>query len=151
MNCEKEFEEQLYRATEATFEKMAFMEVMPSDTDLGCVTQSDFRSSRILFDAHIRGAVTMFLPLELLSEVFETLYNIPSEEQDSDMIRDLLGEITNTVVGNFLTLVVPDDVSYKMGIPQFDTSIDTAGELELMSYSYKIDDKIIKIELMQRN
>jgi hypothetical protein len=108
-------ERAIVAAVAETLENMTFMEAAPAQSG----AEGETLTAGLLIHAPFPAELRLTLPLTLLGKVAESVFALPAEELEAQVLRDLLAEILNTVAGRLLTAYLPPEQSYQLGLPEF--------------------------------
>lgn len=106
-------------AVAETLENMAFMEVVRDECPPSSLSV-EVLSARLAIHEPTAGEVHLTMPHSLLAQVAEAAYALPAEALEEQILRDLLAELLNTIAGRFLTLLLPPEQSYRLGLPELE-------------------------------
>lgn len=110
-------QELLHRATAETLEGMAFLEVLPAAADAPDLPQEPGWSASVPVLEPQRGEVELCLTAELADILAEDLIGPLVDTIDENLVRDALAELTNTLAGRLLNLIVPTARTFQLGLP----------------------------------
>lgn len=101
----------LTEAVTNTMEAMTFTAVDPAETPppAGLVC-------RIPVQEPFVGELQLALPWELAQELATAAFG--TEPDDPVLVQDALGEILNTIAGQFLCLLVKGEQDFRLGLPE---------------------------------
>jgi len=101
-----------------TFEKMAFVEVTEQSDELEQEIPSDAIWVSILIHDPLQGEIRLAIPQGLLTNMTADMFGIELSDVEEKQRQDIIAEILNTLAGLFMTNLLPDDQSYKLGLPE---------------------------------
>ena len=108
----------MFQAVSESIEDMAFMEVLPNKDASGPTGLSgDVIRASLPVQDPVQGEFVICLNKDLLINIAETVYGPMVDELRDQNLFDLLGEILNTVVGRFMSAIVPGDRTFRLGLP----------------------------------
>lgn len=116
----------LMRAVGTTLEQMVFMEVLASVEACSRKAGDDVWA---ILDIHkpFSGRMGLVMPAELVNNILDGVFTEPpafgeeppEEPSFTDQQReDTVAELLNTVAGQLLALLVPEDNTFKLGVPE---------------------------------
>ncbi|MHC4885830.1 MAG: chemotaxis protein CheX [Planctomycetota bacterium] len=122
--------ESLADAVAECFENMAFMEIQ-RNVDSGVNPSSGPAIwARVAVLTPFSGALTLCCSVAMATEVAENLFGPVCDEITEAMIRDVMGEVANTIVGKLMGGLVEEGVTFTLGVPEcgseFECSCDEA-------------------------
>lgn len=105
-------------AVRTTLENMAFSEVaeQPGEREQPVMTELTWVS--ILIRDPFQGEVRLAMPGSLLSEMTANMFGLEAEEIEEDQKQDIIAEILNTLTGLFMSELLSDDQTYRLGLPE---------------------------------
>lgn len=136
MNRE-EWNETMHAAVSATFENMAFMEVLTRDESSAL---QDVMWTSILVHNPTQGELSLVIPKELLVRITETLLGSTPEEVSEQNLKDILAEILNTIAGRFLSEIIPEDQTFRLGLPVNEQDEYSNTDSSAITWHFTIDD-----------
>ncbi len=109
--------EAVERALGTTLETMAFEQAIPVDGPLECEEEMYWANLPILEPYY--GGVS-FITCKTGANMLVELVHGPPEDEGlpPEILFDTFAELINTLGGRFMSELVPDDVSFKLGLPQ---------------------------------
>ncbi len=119
-----------------TFETMAFAQVTEQSAELELEVGNESIWSSILVHDPVQGEIQMALPQALLTKIAADMFGIEQEEVNESQLQDIIAEILNTLAGLFMTSLLPDDQTYKLGLPEHGTG--PLPEIETESIVWKL-------------
>lgn len=131
-------------AAAETLENMAFMEALPAD---GGAAEGDSLTVGLLIHDPWPAELSLTFPRTLLGKVAETVYALPAEELEEQILRDLLAEMLNTVAGRFLTAYLPPDQSYRLGLPEFGEDSVLPGDTKEKCWHFRMDNEPFTLKI----
>jgi len=111
--------EAICEAVSQTMEGMAFLEANPA-TD-GFQPEVDEKLYHIHIETNnppIRALIMVF-PQSLANHITSFALGTEEEAPSIEVVRDTLAEVLNTVAGRFMSLLMPHDQAFSLGLPQF--------------------------------
>jgi CheY-specific phosphatase CheX len=113
-----EMGEELADAVSEAFENMFFADIV-SCLDLDSI-EVEKPSLIISVDtiAPFKGNVGLVIDLDYSNEIVLEMTGGDVEETTPEIVSDALNEIANTIVGRFLSRVVPEDEEFSLGFPE---------------------------------
>ena len=137
------FSPRMFTAVSTTMENMAFAEAVMSETDFipsegsPCVT--------LAIAEPFTGSLTMPVSKEFLVHIAEALFSVPVEEIDDAKMKDLLSELLNTIAGSFMTQTLPEDTSFKLGIPEHVLATCLPTSLSAVQWNFTVEENSFSI------
>ncbi len=101
-----------------TFENMAFVEVTEQAEDFPLQMPGETAWVSILINDPVQGEIRLSIPQNLLVEMTANMFGIEREEVNENQKQDIIAELLNTLAGLFMTQLLPDDQTYKLGLPE---------------------------------
>ncbi len=135
---EKNLDQIVVAAVSETLENMAFMEVV-HDESLEAEAADETLTAGLLSHEPVPGELRLTMPHSLLAKVAEAAYALPAESLEEQILKDLLAELLNTVSGRFLTLLLPPDQNYRLGLPEIDGESALLPEAAERSWHFRMD------------
>jgi CheY-specific phosphatase CheX len=108
----------MFDAVRQTLETMAFVEVTEQSEELELELPPEVCWVNILINDPVQGELRLALPQALLSQMTSDMFGIETEEVTENQRQDIIAEILNTLAGLFMTRLLPDDQTYKLGLPE---------------------------------
>lgn len=108
----------MFEAVCTTFENMAFVEVIEQPEEANLQIPADAAWVSILIHDPVQGEVRLAMPQTLLTEMTANMFGIEATEVSESQQKDIIAEILNTLVGLFMTNLLPDDQTYQLGLPE---------------------------------
>ena len=126
-------------AIEETFENMLFMdaEYIEQEVDI-----NDAYMIRILINHPFPGELVLHLPESLVVHMAMNLYMMDEEEVDYKVKLDLSYELTNTIAGRVMANMVPDNKTFKLGLPEITDSVFIEDDSESIVMNFVVDDDL---------
>ncbi|MHC4870622.1 MAG: chemotaxis protein CheX [Planctomycetota bacterium] len=137
--------ETILRAVSETFEGMAFSEVEPASLKLDL--DSDLIWSKLAINSPFAGSITLVAPRQLLLSLTEDMFGIDKDELTDEMINDGLAEILNTLTGRIMAVVVQQEETFELGIPEGGRGIPETADEESYEGDYCVCKEPIKLIL----
>ena len=102
-----------------TFEGMAFVELNPSTADeiVQARASGKWVNAKITLREPIVGEITMVIPREVGEAIAGALFSGVAEEITIQQVQDTVGELMNTVAGQVLSEIVPEDQRFAFSLP----------------------------------
>lgn len=124
-----------------TFENMLFMDAVPVEKDRDEKIE-DPTKVRILINHPFPGELVLSIPIELMRRMAATLYMYGDDDAEitDKMQMDVVYELTNTIAGRVMALLVPDNSTFKIGFPEMTESIFIENEEEHPVFFFNVDD-----------
>lgn len=114
-NVREKWNEIVQSVVTEAIESLAFMEAElvdePGESD------ADSLGVSLLVHDPVQGEFQLVMPYQLIDQIAETVYGPMMEEITDQKKFDLIAEILNTVAGRFLSAILPEDESFKLGVP----------------------------------
>jgi hypothetical protein len=114
----EEIDDAVLRVVTDTLENLAFMEAFPVQEDIS-PGQPEMTAALLFHEPH-QGEIRITCPRSLLVSITETLCGLPEEGVSNGLLKDVLAEILNTIAGRFLEELLPDDQTFRIGLPELD-------------------------------
>ena len=147
-----------------SLEGFVFMEAIPLSCKPEEMDDDNFLWANIEIQDPVKGVITLVFPTLLLNEIIESVYGpmispdldpfsddadlgFPQEEQNgiNDKMRyDTLAELVNTFAGQIMSRVVPEDVTFQLGLPVTGEGEAAADEKTGVFY-FQLDEQIFYI------
>ena len=134
----EKWDQVMHAVTAEAIESLAFMEVSAAEDFLGS-DESVLWVTLLVYDP-VQGEFQLIMPRELISEIAEIVYGPLMDEITDQNILDLLAEMLNTIAGRFLSEILPDDESFKLGIPESAKGIYLKPEPPAKIWNFAIDE-----------
>lgn len=116
----------LMQAVGTTLEQMVFMEVLAS-VDRCALAPENTVWAELDILAPFHGRVGLTMPRELVDDILDGVFSEPPGFGDEDEApapsftdpqrEDTVAELLNTIAGQLLALLVPEDNTFKLGVP----------------------------------
>lgn len=132
-----EWDKIIYAAVSATFENMAFMEVLTLDES---PSLEDVMWTSILVHNPTQGELSLAIPKELLVKITETILGSTQEEVTEKNLKDILAEMLNTIAGRFLSEIIPDDQTFRLGLPVSEQEEYSSTDSAAITWYFTIDE-----------
>ncbi|MFH1999453.1 MAG: hypothetical protein ABIK28_07215 [Planctomycetota bacterium] len=128
--------ESLYHAIDSSvdqaMENLVFMEVEHCRSEKSHHSQSPGIWSIIEMQEPIRGQVLVWMPIPLIAEIMNTVFDIPDEisyepelmgmheidSQSNPALQDAINEVANTLAGLFMNKWVASNQQFLIGLPE---------------------------------
>lgn len=101
-----------------TLENMAFIEVIPETGETEALPGTDCLGVRLFVHDPVQGEFLLVMPWELINQITQTVLGSDQGEPSEESLFDLLAELLNTVVGRFLSEILPPDQVFRLGVPE---------------------------------
>lgn len=126
-------------AVSICLENMAFMSVdlLPADDDRPAAARCS--SATLLVHDPVPDEIRLEMPAEVLSEIACSIYSVSADELSAQQRLDILAEMLNTIVGLFLTDLLPSDQDFRIGLPEVEEDAGTIIEPPQDSWKFKTD------------
>jgi len=115
---EDKWQEIIAASVTETFENMAFMAVARTSEGDPVIGKSDVLKTSILVYEPCQGEFSLILPISFTTGIAKTIYGLPDENITEEVLLDLLSEILNTIAGRVMTRILPEDMTFSLGIPE---------------------------------
>lgn len=143
----EKLEQDIYRAISTTLENMAFMEVGKEAEDAVRYPEDEVAVSRLLIHDPLPGELYLAMPRLLLGKIASSVYIMPAEELSEQMLLDMLGELINTVAGLFLNAYLPEDQTYKLGLPENVPVGENDSPFEMKTWEFHVENDLFSLAL----
>lgn len=112
-------------AVASTFESMSFCEVVPhpEPNPLERLTGIPVLHGQVELKTPLQGRLNLLCPADLIVEAHDDLYGECPLSPDAQGCRDLIGELTNMIAGQFLSEIAGSGRPSDLGLPEFSTEI----------------------------
>ena len=138
-------EDILAQVVSSTFEKMGFMEALPTDEE---PSQLNTIAAVMEILSPIKATMFFSAPQQLGWTIAENLYGL--EDLTMEAVGDMMNELLNTITGSLLTELLPDQ-QFTLSIPRLCEEVP-AERTKTYVYRFNIDNKgIITIVLNDNN
>ncbi len=136
--------EAVERSVGTTMETMAFEQAIPTDTEFACEEEANWAELSIL--APYYGMMTLQTCSAGASLLMELVHG-PQEDEElpPEILFDTFAELINTLGGRFMSELVADDVSFKLGLPQTGRGKMRQRNDVVYSQVFQIDEILIHI------
>lgn len=136
-----QWDEIMQTAVAECLENMAFMEVFPAEPDAAEPEDPIWVSLLVLEPT--QGEFRLALSRALLDEISANIYG-PGTEVTAQQNADLLAELLNTILGRFMSAILPME-SFKLGIPEAGTTDWPPIEPEAIHWHFTAEDHSLSI------
>jgi len=100
-----------------TLENLAFMEVGPApETSWEMTGQSIIAA--LLCHEPLQGEIRGIFPRGLITEIAVTVFGLQDEACSEATMQDVSAEILNTIAGRFLSELLPEQQTFRIGLPE---------------------------------
>jgi len=146
----KERDEQLRdiitRAVTDTIENMAFMEVLPADQEQRCDAAEEgvVRASLLIHEPN-PGELRLEMPVATASGIARVLYGVDDEALTESMVRDVAGELLNTIAGRVMKDILPGECAFKLGIPEIGDDVFLSADRPMVTCTFTADGCLFSI------
>ncbi|MFC1591731.1 chemotaxis protein CheX [Thermodesulfobacteriota bacterium] len=110
--------EMIEASVTGTIENMAFVEVLAAQPAAEESAPGEQLMAAQLIHEPYQGEVWLCMSLPLVQELTENVYALSAEEITDAMLEDVVAELLNTITGEVVKKVLPDDCSFKLGLPE---------------------------------
>jgi hypothetical protein len=132
-----EFSTHMASAVSTTIENMAFAEAVMSETDF--IPAENSPCVMLVITEPFAGSLTMPVSKEFLAYIAEALFSVPAEEIEEVKMKDLLSELLNTIAGSFMIHTLPEDTSFKLGIPEHVPATGLSSSLSAVNWNFTVE------------
>lgn len=120
-------------------ESMAFLEVLPTTTSISSGENAMWVS--LLIHDPVQGELQLVMEKELVHYIMDIVYGSmqgakPVSEKEQ---YDLLAEILNTVTGRFLSVCLPNDQCFQLGLPEIGHGGHAWPEPPIRCWHYQVE------------
>ncbi len=143
----EKLEQDIYGAITTTFENMAFMEVSRELDDAMRHSAEETVVSRLLIHDPIPGELYLAMPRALLNRIAASVCIVPEEDLTEKAALDMLCELINTVAGLFLSAHLPEDQTYRLGLPEKVPAILEDSPFEMKIWEFQVDNELFALAL----
>lgn len=126
------------KATENTFADFVFMDAISIDEK--DVEFNEPLSTQILIHHPFCGEIELTADEELVYKMAENIMMISHEDLTEEQKSDILFELLNTLGGRILALLLPENLTFKLGLPETTESFMERENEICHNYFFKIDD-----------
>ena len=134
----EEWDETMKSAVSSTLENMAFMEVLPCDEPPE--SYDNVMQVTLLVHDPTPGEFRMLISRDLVAEIAANILGPEVEELEDQGLNDILSELLNTIIGRFLSEILSDDETFKLGLPEISMEEHTLQDPEAIHWNYMIDE-----------
>ncbi|MCB0281026.1 MAG: chemotaxis protein CheX [Calditrichaeota bacterium] len=119
MNYElDQISEELTEAISESFENLFFADIEQCVSVNEIETEEEALIVSVDTIAPFKGKVGLIIDKEMSEEIVMEMVGGDFDLIDKEMIADALSEIGNTIVGRFLSKIVPEDEEFSLGFPE---------------------------------
>ncbi len=140
-------EQDIYGAIATTLENMAFMEVGRELDDAVRHPAEETVVSRLLIHDPVPGEVYLAMPRVLLNRITASIFIVAEEDLTEQAALDMLCELINTFAGLFLNAYLPEDQTYKLGLPERVPGIQKDSPFEIRQWEFQVDNELFSLAL----
>lgn len=138
------FQEIVDSSVASTFENMMFMDTIHCTDESRRINNPE--ETHILINHPYPGEIVFHAPEELVLCIAETLFMLSNDEVTEKIKKDVMNEVLNTISGRIMAKITPDDISFKLGLPEESSDIFTLGNDKKKNViKYLIDDEYLII------
>lgn len=112
------FYQAMIDAISQTLENMAFLEVIPHYDQEYEIPLEELVWTSLLINDPIQGELKLALTKGTLKDLTGAVFSLSEDEITDAQMTDILHELLNTIAGLFLTSLLPDNQTYKIGLPE---------------------------------
>lgn len=105
-------------AVSQTLENMVFMEVTEHYDQSYEIPAEELTWAYLVIQDPVQAEVRLALPKTLLEDLTTTVFSLEAEEITQAQMDDILHELLNTITGLFMTRLLDDNQTYKIGLPE---------------------------------
>jgi len=127
------------QATENTFAEFVFMDALHMEK-----CEKDFETpltTQILIHHPFCGEIELTADEALIVKMAENIMMIPPEELNDTQKQDILFELLNTLGGRILALILPENLTFKLGLPETTESFMERDNDIYRIYDFLLDDQ----------
>jgi len=125
------------QAVAATIEDMAFSIVEPVEDAVP--TGGDVISTSLRLIEPRSAELWLLLPRDTGRALARSLYSIEDAAITDALLRDVAGELLNTIAGNVMRAVLPPDTRFELGLPEAGPGAFSADDCRRCTCSFTID------------
>jgi len=141
----EKLDEAMLKSVTETLENLAFMEVFAASKE-DPAPSGENMSAALLFLEPFQGEIRSEFSRALLEEISETVCGLSQEGCAESALKDILGEILNTIAGRFLTELLPQTQPFRIGLPEPDPLPHPEPEL-LRTWHFRSDQHPFTVQL----
>ena len=108
----------MLNAISQTLENMAFLEAKEHYNQEYNIPTAERIWSYLVISDPLQGEIRLALPKPALQELTGSVFSLEESEITHAHMDDILHEILNTITGLFMTNLLPDTQTFKLGIPE---------------------------------
>lgn len=108
----------MLKAVSQTLENMAFTEAMEHYDQNYQIPADDLVWAYLVVLDPIQGEIRLALPKTALRELTGAVFSLEDAEITQAHMDDILHEVLNTIAGLFMTNLLADNQSFKIGLPE---------------------------------
>lgn len=105
-------------AISQTLENMVFMEATEHYDQSYEIPAEDLIWAYLVVQDPVQSEIRLALPKSLLKNLTSSVFSLEDDEVTQAQMDDILHELLNTIVGLFMTNLLEDNQTYKMGLPE---------------------------------
>ncbi len=105
-------------AVSQTFENMAFTEAMEHYDQDFKIPAGELVWTSILIQDPVQGELRLAMPEAVLKSLTGAILGLAETEINQLLMNDILFELLNTIAGLFMTKLLKEDQTFKLGLPE---------------------------------
>jgi hypothetical protein len=141
------FDQLVHQSISVTLENMAFMEVSADVSESQPLSAVDTMSARLLVLDPLQAEIQLTLAVSLLRKIVEVVHAFPEDDVVDKILPDMVGEMLNTVAGRLLNDFLPENQSYRLGLPEVGEGEANSGEGPSKTWNYQIEDEPLALTI----
>ncbi|OEU70685.1 MAG: hypothetical protein BA864_00435 [Desulfuromonadales bacterium C00003093] len=111
--------EAMKQAVSQTLENMAFVETMEHYDQSYELPAEDLVWTSMLIMDPVQGELHLAMSKALLVKLTAAIFALDVDEVTEDQLHDSLDELLNTIGGLFMSNLLTDNQTYRLGLPEF--------------------------------
>ncbi len=123
-------------ATCQTLENMIFSEAMEHFDCSYKIPADDLIWTSILINDPVQGEIVLAMSKSSLKKMTADIFALDIDAVEEAQTKDIINELLNTIVGLFMTNLVNDDQTYKIGLPELNDG--ELPEIDANTISWKL-------------